>query len=64
MMVRAEVVLICTQKGIDAGLVDPTVFPFVFAIIMFTSILAPIFLKLSYKKDEQVLSNTPVQEQV
>ena len=64
MMVRAEVVLICTQKGIDAGLVDPTVFPFVFVIIMITSILAPIFLKVSYKKDENVLSDTPVSEQV
>lgn len=64
MMVRAEVVLICTQKGIDAGLVDPTVFPFVFVIIMLTSILAPIFLKLSYKKEESQLSNTPVSKQV
>ena len=64
MMVRAEVVLICTQKGIDAGLVDPTVFPFVFVIIMLTSILAPIFLKISYKKDAPALSDTPIQEQV
>ena len=64
MMVRAEVVLICTQKGIDAGLVDPTVYPFVFAIIMLTSILAPILLKISYKKDKSPLSDTPIQEQV
>ncbi len=63
MMVRAEVVLICTQKGIDAGLIDPTVFPFVFAIIMLTSILAPILLKISYKKDP-VLSDTPIEVQV
>lgn len=63
MMVRAEVVLICTQKGIDAGLVDPTVFPFVFAIILLTSILAPIFLKMSYK-NEPTLSETPVEQQV
>ncbi len=63
MMVRAEVVLICTQKGIDAGLVDPTVFPFVFAIIMLTSILAPLLLKLSYK-NEPDLSETPITEQV
>ncbi|MBO5458007.1 MAG: cation:proton antiporter [Clostridia bacterium] len=64
MMVRAEVVLICTQKGIDAGLVDPTVYPFVFMIILITSILAPILLKASYKSEETPLSDTPVSEQV
>ena len=64
MMVRAEVVLICTQKGIDAGLVDPTVYPFVFVIIMVTSILAPILLKASYKSENPPLSDTPVSEQV
>ena len=63
MMVRAEVVLICTQKGIDAGLVDPTVYPFVFAIILITSILAPILLKSSYKNTPKP-SDTPVSEQV
>ncbi len=63
MMVRAEVVLICTQKGIDAGLVSPTVYPFVFAIILITSILAPILLKISYKKDEP-LFNTPIEQQI
>lgn len=63
MMVRAEVVLICTQKGIDAGLVTPTVYPFIFLIIMLTSILAPILLKVSYK-NEPKLSDTPIQEQV
>lgn len=57
MMVRAEVVLICTQKGIDAGLVNPTVYPFVFIIILITSILAPILLKSSYK-NEKVLSDS------
>ena len=62
MMVRAEVVLICTQKGIDAGLVDPTVYPFVFIIILATSILAPILLKLSYK-NERTLSETHVSQQ-
>lgn len=63
MMVRAEVVLICTQKGIDAGLVDPTVYPFIFAIILITSILAPILLKASYKNKHK-LSDTPVSQQV
>ena len=63
MMVRAEVVLICTQKGIDAGLVSPAVYPFVFMIILVTSILAPILLKLSYKREVE-LSDTPIEQQV
>ncbi len=63
MMVRAEVVLICTQKGIDAGLVSPAVYPFVFMIILVTSILAPILLKLSYKRETE-LSDTPIEQQV
>lgn len=49
MMVRAEVVLICTDKGITTGLVSPAVYPFVFMIIIITSVLAPLLLKFSYK---------------
>ena len=55
MMVRAEVVLICTQKGVDAGLVNPAIFPFVFLIILISSVLTPIFLKLSYQKEHSPL---------
>lgn len=51
MMVRAEVVLICTDKGISSGLVSPAVYPFVFMIIILTSVLAPLLLKLSYKNE-------------
>lgn len=51
MMVRAEVVLICTDKGISSGLVSPAVYPFVFMIIILTSVLAPLLLKLSYNND-------------
>ena len=51
MMVRAEVVLICTDKGISSGLVSPAVYPFVFMIIILTSVLAPLFLKISYKNE-------------
>lgn len=51
MMVRAEVVLICTDKGISSGLVSPAVYPFVFLIIILTSVLAPLLLKISYKNE-------------
>ncbi len=55
MMVRAEVVLICTEKGVACGLVDPAVFPFVILIILLSSILTPILLKWSYGHEEKKL---------
>lgn len=55
MMVRAEVVLICAEKGVASGLVDPAVFPFVILIILISSILTPILLKWSYGREEKRL---------
>lgn len=51
MMCRAEVVLICTQKGINAGLVDSAIMPFVLAIILISSFVTPILLKASYRHE-------------
>jgi len=53
MMVRAEVVLVCTQKGISAGLVSEGIMPFILILIVITSLLTPIFLKLSYRNDKE-----------
>ena len=51
MMVRAEVVLICTEKGVACGLVNPAVFPFIILIILISSVLTPILLKTSYRSE-------------
>lgn len=51
MMVRAEVVLVCTQKGIDSGLVNPAIMPFVLILIIVSALLAPLILKLSYRNE-------------
>ncbi len=53
MMVRAEVVLICTEKGVASGLVNAAVFPFVILIILLSSVLTPILLKWSYGREEK-----------
>lgn len=53
MMVRAEVVLICTDKGVQSGLVEPGIYPFVILIILLSSILTPILLKWTYRKEEK-----------
>ena len=60
MMVRAEVVLICTARGVSAGLVKSELFPFVFLIILISSVLTPILLKWSYReKKKKVIPTTP-----
>lgn len=51
MMVRAEVVLVCAQRGVDSGLVDAAIMPFVLILIIATTLLTPLLLKLSYRKE-------------
>lgn len=53
MMVRAEVVLVCTQKGIDSGLIDASIMPFVLILILLSALLAPLLLKLLYKGEKE-----------
>ncbi|MEG2274280.1 MAG: cation:proton antiporter, partial [Clostridia bacterium] len=53
MMVRAEVVLVCTQKGVENNMVDPNIMPFVLILIIVTTLLTPLLLKLSYRHDDK-----------
>ena len=52
MMCRAEVCLICAQKGIDNGIISASIQPFILVLILLTSFVTPIILKLSYKNDK------------
>ena len=52
MMCRAEVCLICAQKGIDNGIISASIQPFILVLILLTSFVTPILLKLSYKNDK------------
>lgn len=55
MMVRAEVALVCMQKGVDAGIISNSISSFVVMLILITSLVAPIILKaLNYKKVSSV----------
>ncbi len=56
MMTRGEVALIVAQKGLDAGLLEPEYFAPVIILIITSSIVTPILLKLLYK-------NEPVENQ-
>ncbi len=51
MMTRGEVALIVSQKGLSAGLLTPVYFTSVILLIIVSSILTPIILKVLYVRD-------------
>ncbi len=50
MMTRGEVALIVAQKGLSVGLLKPVYFTAVILLIIVSSILTPILLKVLYTK--------------
>ena len=54
MMTRGEVALIVSQKGLSVGLLDASFFTAVILLIVISSILTPIVLKLLYARDEKM----------
>ena len=52
MMTRGEVALIIAQKGLDMGLLTAEEFTPVILLIIFSSILTPVFLKIAFKNDK------------
>ncbi len=53
MMTRGEVALIVAQKGLSVGLLTPVYFTSVILLIIVSSILTPIVLKILYARDKQ-----------
>lgn len=51
MMTRGEVALIVSQKGLAVGLMTPVYFTAVILLIIISSIVTPIILKILYAKD-------------
>ncbi len=49
MMARAEVALVCAQKGVEHGIIDAGIMPFIVALIIITSFATPILLRLSFR---------------
>jgi len=50
MMTRGEVALIVSQKGLSAGILNPVYFTSVILLIIVSSIVTPIILKVLYSK--------------
>lgn len=53
MISRGEVALIVAQKGSAAGLLDTSMFPAIVVVIIVTTLITPILLKLAFGKDKQ-----------
>lgn len=59
MMARAEVLIVTAQTGVDNGLVNPSIIPFTLGLIIVSSFLSPILLRMHYKEKAP---ETPVAE--
>ena len=53
MMTRGEVALIVSKKGLEVGMLDSKYFTSVILLIIISSILTPIMLKLLYSKNSK-----------
>jgi Kef-type K+ transport system membrane component KefB len=51
MMARAEVLIVTAQTGVDSGLINDKIIPFTLLLILVSSFLTPIVLKLLYKDE-------------
>ena len=54
MMARGEVALIVAQKGLSAGLMDPVLFTSVIFLVITSSVMTPIILKVLYKQEDTI----------
>ena len=59
MMTRGEVALIVAQKGLSVGMLEPVFFTPVILLIILSSILTPIFLKILYSRDGAEMESLP-----
>lgn len=57
MMTRGEVALIVAQKGLSSGIIPSDYFTPVILLILTSSVVTPILLKLVYAKDEKKLKS-------
>lgn len=51
MMARAEVALVCAGKGVEYGLADSAIMPFIVLLIIISSVVTPIILRASYRDE-------------
>lgn len=57
MMARAEVALVTAQKGVEYGVIDSSIMPFIVLLIVITSFATPILLQKLYRGEKTCESN-------
>ena len=62
MVSRGEVALIVAQKGEQAGLIDPHMFPPIVLVVIVTTLVTPILLKFGMKKQTPANTEFSAQE--
>ena len=63
MMARAEVLIVCAEKGISAGIVSDNIMPFCLLLILISSFATPIFLKLAYRSLDKAEERMKLKEE-
>lgn len=56
MMTRGEVALIVSQKGLNAGIIESKYFASVILLIIVSSIVTPILLKILYREKQEIIA--------
>jgi Kef-type K+ transport system membrane component KefB len=56
MMTRGEVALIVAQKGLQVGMIESKYFTAVILLILVSSVLTPVILKMLYSKDAKTVA--------
>lgn len=59
MMARAEVALVCAQKGVDNGIISASIMPFIVLLIIISSFVTPVCLKALFKEKKNKNSTAP-----
>ncbi|NLI53887.1 MAG: cation:proton antiporter [Clostridiales bacterium] len=59
MMARAEVALVTAQKGVEYGIIDTSIMPFIVLMIIITSFVTPIMLHKAYHKEKHMATEAP-----
>lgn len=54
MVARSEVALMVAQKGIDAGMINPTILPAIILSVIASSLITPILLKMTISKGHEM----------
>ena len=62
MMTRGEVALIITNKGLGLGIIDSSYFTAVILLIIVSSIVTPLLLKMLFAKDKPELEAVPAEK--